>query len=241
MLYFVSTLRTAHPSAVLTQLWTPRQQLELIIQSAQTLGEEGRGGGMPLSRRAQAAVVTAGDQIHPSLCRSRASSSRGSAVQGRTWLGVAAEHPSLFPPRAWSLPTAKWQVLTAGHVQTLTTTFPNWIWPRGDGLVGSALLPDPCSPWGKQQDLTCWPDGSFLVFFLSAGWLLHVPLWCCRASGMVTCQMLLGQTKTEAKASWASHSVCGQSCPQVSPQEPQDDSVRDKYTQWDTALYCDFC
>lgn len=40
MLYSVNILRTAHPGAVLTQLWTPRQQLELIIHSAQTLGEE---------------------------------------------------------------------------------------------------------------------------------------------------------------------------------------------------------
>lgn len=85
--YFANVLRTAHLGTVLTQMWTPRQHLGLIIQSAQTEGEEGRGR-MPLINRLP--VVTARDQITPSLCRSRASSSRGSAVQDRNVDGTGS-------------------------------------------------------------------------------------------------------------------------------------------------------
>lgn len=42
---------TAHLNAVLTHMWTPRQQLDLVTQSAQAWGQKGRESGMPPSMR----------------------------------------------------------------------------------------------------------------------------------------------------------------------------------------------
>lgn len=81
---------------------------------------------MPLSRRAQAACCHSqgSDPLPPSA---GAEPALAGAQQCRTgaWLGVAPKHPLLLLPKACSIPTAKGQVLTAGHVQTLTPTFPN--------------------------------------------------------------------------------------------------------------------
>lgn len=106
---FVSVLRTAHPGAVLTQMWTPRQQLELIIQSAQTLGEEGRGGRMPLSRRAQAACCHSwgSDPLPPSAGAEPAPAGLSSAGQEHGWAWQQSIHCSFCPrPVAFPLPRA---------------------------------------------------------------------------------------------------------------------------------------